>query len=91
MSYQILLQLKKQLNEMSKKFYDVQNLLLNFEEKIDAQELDISRLELANSKLLEQLKSKEKESEKSNQLLKDQVTQHKTIVDMVSIVCQNKS
>lgn len=76
---------------MSKKLYDVQNLLLNFEEKIDAQELDISRLELANSKLLEQLKNKEKELEKSNQLLKDQVTQHKTIVDMVSIVCQNKS
>lgn len=85
MNYQILLQLKKQLDEMSKKLYDIQNLLLNFEEKNDAQELDISRLELANSKLLEQLKSKEKELEKCNQLFKDQVTQHKTIVDMVSL------
>jgi len=69
---------------MSKKFDDVQNLLLGFEEKIDAQELDISRLELANSKLLEQLKSKEKELEISNKLFKDLVTIREIAGEMVS-------
>lgn len=69
---------------MSKKLHDVQNLLLNFEEQTDAQKLGISRLELANSKLLEQLKSQEKELEKNKQLFEDQAVQHKTITDMVS-------
>ncbi|XP_070153196.1 putative leucine-rich repeat-containing protein DDB_G0290503 isoform X1 [Polyergus mexicanus] len=77
-------ELKKQLDEMSKKLHDVQNLLLDFEEQTDAQKLGISRLELANSKLLEQLKSQEKDLEKNKQLLEDQAAQHKTITDMAN-------
>lgn len=71
---------------MNKKLHAAQNLLLHFEELTDAQNLDISRLELANSKLLEQLKSREEELEKNKQLLEDQAAQHKTITDIVSSI-----
>lgn len=69
---------------MNKKLHAAQDLLLYFEELTDAQNLDISRLELENSKLLEQFKSREEELEKNKQLLEDQAAQHKTITDIVS-------
>lgn len=71
---------------MIKNLHDVQHQLLKLEEQTDAQELDMSRLELANTKLLGQLKSREEELKKNNQLLKDQAAQHKTITDMVSSI-----
>ncbi|KMQ91822.1 hyaluronan mediated motility receptor [Lasius niger] len=77
-------ELKKQLDEMVKNLHDVQHQLLKLEEQTDAQELDMSRLELANTKLLGQLKSREEELKKNNQLLKDQAAQHKTITDMAN-------
>lgn len=62
----------------------MQNQLLKLEEENDALERSKSRLELTNVKLTEQLKSREEELEKNNQLLKDQAAQHKTTVDTVS-------
>ncbi|KAL6448407.1 hypothetical protein ACFW04_000378 [Cataglyphis niger] len=77
-------ELKQQLDEMNKKLHAAQNLLLYFEELTDAQNLDISRLELENSKLLEQFKRREEELEKNKQLLEDQAAQHKTITDIAN-------
>ncbi|XP_012229058.1 putative leucine-rich repeat-containing protein DDB_G0290503 isoform X2 [Linepithema humile] len=73
--------LKKQLDEMSASLNDAQDLLLKLEERNDVQAIDISRMELTNNKLLEQLRNQEKALKESNQLLQVQATQHKTAID----------
>lgn len=69
--------MKKQLGEMSNNLNVAQNLLLKLEEQIDTQTVTISRVELANSKLTEQLKNREKALEESNQLLQVRTMQCK--------------
>lgn len=69
---------------MSVSLNDAQSLLLKLEERNDVQTIDISRMELTNSKLLEQLRNQEEALKKSNQLLQVQATQHKTAIDEVS-------
>jgi len=76
--------LKKQLDEMAKSLSEAQNLLLKLEERNDVQAIDISRIELANSKLQEQLKSRENALEENNQLLQAQAVQHKVAVNDVN-------
>jgi len=69
---------------MSASLNDAQNLLLKLEERNDVQAVDISRMELTNSKLLEQLRNQEKALKESNQLLQVQATQHKIAIDEVN-------
>lgn len=78
------LQLRTQLDEMSKNISEAQGALLVLEEQNDAREIDISRMELANNKLLDELKSRDEELEESKRLLQDQAMQHKIILDEVS-------
>lgn len=69
---------------MSKNLGDAQNLLLKLEERNDVQAIDVSRMELANSKLQEDLKRREKALEESNQLFQAQASKHKAAVDQVN-------
>jgi cell division protein FtsX len=83
--------LKKQLDEMGKSLSEAQNLLLKLEERNDVQAIDISRIELANSKLQEQLKSRENALEENNQLLQAQTVQHKVAIDDVNFNYDDES
>ncbi|XP_032668210.1 hyaluronan mediated motility receptor-like isoform X2 [Odontomachus brunneus] len=74
-------ELKKQLCEMANNLSEAQNLLLKLEERNDAQVVNISRLELANSKLKEQLRNREKVFEENNQLVQIRETQCKKAVN----------
>lgn len=76
--------MRTQLDEMSKSISEAQGVLLALEEQNDAREIDISRMELANNKLLEELKNRDEELEESKRLLQDQAKQHKIILDEVS-------
>ncbi|XP_011151920.1 hyaluronan mediated motility receptor isoform X2 [Harpegnathos saltator] len=76
-------EMKKQLGEMANNLSDAQNLLLKLEERNDVQAIDISRMELENSKLTEQLEQMDelknlKEMYEENQV---QATQYKKVVD----------
>ncbi|KAL0104068.1 hypothetical protein PUN28_017039 [Cardiocondyla obscurior] len=74
-------ELKLQLDEMSKSISETQGALLILEEQNDAREIDISRMELANNKLLEELRSRNKALEENKRLLQDQAMQHKVLLD----------
>jgi len=76
---------------MGKSLSEAQNLLLKLEERNDVQAIDISRIELANSKLQEQLKSREKALEENNQLLQAQTVQHKVAIDDVNFNYDDES
>lgn len=69
---------------MSKSIDVAQSALLTLEEQNDARKIDISLMELANGKLLEQLKKRDEALEESKRLLQAQATQHEIIVDKVS-------
>lgn len=70
---------------MANNLSEAQDLLLKLEERNDAQAVSISRMELANSKLKEQLRSQEKALEETNQLLQVQTTQYKKDADEVRV------
>lgn len=74
-----------QLEKMSKSISETQSALLVLEEQNDAKEIDISRLELVNNKLLVQLENSEEALEESKRLLQKQAKQHKMIIDEVSL------
>ncbi|XP_014470917.1 PREDICTED: hyaluronan mediated motility receptor-like isoform X2 [Dinoponera quadriceps] len=74
-------EMKKQLGEMANNLNQAQGLLLTLEERNDAQAVNVSRLELTNSKLKEQLRSQEKTLEENNQLLQVRATQCKNSID----------
>ncbi|XP_025988311.1 hyaluronan mediated motility receptor isoform X1 [Solenopsis invicta] len=74
-------QLRTQLEEMSMSINEAQNALLVLEEQNDAREIDISRMELENNKLLQKLNCHEEALKESKQLLEDQAMEHKIIVD----------
>lgn len=74
-----------QLEKMSKSISETQSALLVLEEQNDAKEIDISRLELVNNKLLVQLENSEETLEESKRLLQKQAKQHKIIIDEVSL------
>lgn len=76
--------MRTQLEEMSISINEAQNALLLLEEQNDAREIDLSRMELANSKLLKELNSRDEALEESNLLLQDQAMEHKIIIDKVS-------
>lgn len=74
-----------QLEKMSKSISETQSALLVLEEQNDAKEIDISRLELVNNKLLVQLENSEEALEESKRLFQKQAKQHKIIIDEVSL------
>ncbi|XP_018309471.1 hyaluronan mediated motility receptor isoform X3 [Mycetomoellerius zeteki] len=74
-------ELKMQLEEMTKSISEAQSALLVLEEQNDAREIDISRMQLENNKLFDQLESSEKALEENKRLLQDQAKQHKIIID----------
>ncbi|KYN19983.1 Laminin subunit alpha-1 [Trachymyrmex cornetzi] len=74
-------ELRIQLEEMTKSIAEAQSALLLLEEQNDAREIDISRMQLENNKILNQLKSSEKALEENKRLLQDQAKQHKIITD----------
>lgn len=76
--------MRTQLDEMSKSINEAQGAILILEEQNDAREIDMSRMELANNKLLEELKSRDKALEENKRLLQDQAMQHKIILEEVS-------
>lgn len=69
---------------MSKSIDVAQSALLALEEQNDARKIDISLMELANGKLLEQLKKRDEALEESKRLLQAEATQHEIVVDKVS-------
>lgn len=70
---------------MSKSISQAQGALLVLEEQNDAREIDISRMELANNELLEDLKIRDQALEESKRLLQDQEIKHKIILEEVSL------
>ncbi|OAD52380.1 Laminin subunit alpha-2 [Eufriesea mexicana] len=64
--------MKNQLHEMANHLAEAQTMLLKLEERNDVQEVEISRIELLNSKLNEQLNEREIAIEEINKLLKHQ-------------------
>lgn len=70
---------------MANNLSEAQNLLLKLEERNDAQAVNISRMELANSKLTEQLRTRENALEENNQLAQVQATRYKKIKDEVCV------
>ena len=63
---------KSQLHKMTNHLNEAQAMLLQLEERNDAQEIEISRVELLNSKLKEQLKENNVALEEANKLLEGQ-------------------
>lgn len=64
--------MKNQLHEMANHLAEAQTMLLKLEERNDAQEIEISRVELLNIKLNEQLNEREIAIEEINKLLEHQ-------------------
>ncbi|XP_012522875.1 hyaluronan mediated motility receptor isoform X2 [Monomorium pharaonis] len=74
-------ELRTQLEEMSESINDAQNALLLLEEQNDAREIDLSRMELENNKLLKELNSRDEALGESKRLLQDQAMEHQIIID----------
>ena len=70
---------------MTKSISEAQSALLVLEEQNDAREIDISRMQLENNKILDQLESSEKALEENKRLLQNQAKQHKIITNEVSL------
>lgn len=75
--------MKHQLHEMADHLSGAKDMLLQLEEWNDAQALQISRIELINYKLTDQLKNSKLATEEANQLLETQSAKHKAAVDKV--------
>lgn len=74
-------EMKNQLQEMSSHLAEAQSMLLKLEERGDVQELEISRLELCNIKLNEQLKEHEATIENHRKLLEEQSKKHTVLLN----------
>ncbi|KZC09615.1 Laminin-like protein epi-1 [Dufourea novaeangliae] len=78
------IEMKNQLHEMANHLNGAQDMLLELEERNDAQELEISRANLLSCKLNEQLKKSNLAVEETNQLLDTQSIKHKAAIDEVN-------
>ncbi|CAK9797651.1 hypothetical protein ANTPLA_LOCUS1290 [Anthophora plagiata] len=74
-------EMKNQLQEMTSHLAEAQSMLLKLEERGDVQELEISRLELCNMKLNEQLKGHEATRETHRKLLEEQSEKHTVLLN----------
>ncbi|XP_043265553.1 hyaluronan mediated motility receptor-like [Colletes gigas] len=66
------IEMKNQLEEMAGHLNEAQTMLVKLEERCDAQELEISRVELLNIKLNDHLKANKAAMEKTTKLLETQ-------------------
>nr|XP_033332261.1 hyaluronan mediated motility receptor-like [Megalopta genalis] len=74
-------EMRSQLHEMANHLNGARDMLLQLEEWNDAQELEISRVELFNYKLNEQLKKSKLAMEEANHSLETQSVKHKIAMD----------
>ncbi|XP_076650839.1 uncharacterized protein LOC143357963 [Halictus rubicundus] len=84
-------EIKSQLHEMANHLNGAQDMLLQLEESNDAQELEISRVELVNYKLNEQLQKSKLAVEEANHLLETQSMKHKAAIDEANAKIQELS
>ena len=68
---------------MANHLAEAQSMLLKLEERNDAQELEISRVDMLNNKFNEQLKERETAIEDLNKLLEHQSEIHKVTLNEV--------
>ncbi|KAK2583461.1 hypothetical protein KPH14_009431 [Odynerus spinipes] len=74
-------EMKKQLDEMVGSVRAAQTMLLRLEERNDAQMIEITKLEVHNSKLQEQLNDQRKISEENTELISTQSVEHKLAME----------
>ncbi|XP_060821531.1 myosin-9-like isoform X3 [Bombus pascuorum] len=79
------IEMKNQLQEMANHLAEAQSMLLKLEERNDAQELEISRVDMLNNKFNEQLKERETAIEDLNKLLEHQSEIHKVTLNEASL------
>ncbi|XP_043579605.1 hyaluronan mediated motility receptor-like isoform X4 [Bombus pyrosoma] len=79
------IEMKNQLQEMANHLAEAQSMLLKLEERNDAQELEISRVDVLNNKFNEQLKERETAIEDLNKLLEHQSEIHKVTLNEASL------
>ncbi|XP_078053799.1 uncharacterized protein LOC144479145 [Augochlora pura] len=84
-------EMRSQLHEMANHLNGARDMLLQLEEWNDAQELEISRVELFNCKLNEQLKKSILAMEEANYSLETQSVNHKAAMDEVNAKIQELS
>ncbi|XP_068972661.1 putative leucine-rich repeat-containing protein DDB_G0290503 isoform X3 [Bombus flavifrons] len=79
------IEMKNQLQEMANHLAEAQSMLLKLEERNDAQELEISRVDMLNNKFNEQLKERETAIEDLNKLLEHQSEIQKVTLNEASL------
>ncbi|XP_076382680.1 uncharacterized protein LOC117223832 isoform X2 [Megalopta genalis] len=84
-------EMRSQLHEMANHLNGARDMLLQLEEWNDAQELEISRVELFNYKLNEQLKKSKLAMEEANHSLETQSVKHKIAMDEANAKIQELS
>ncbi|XP_076750292.1 uncharacterized protein LOC143423101 [Xylocopa sonorina] len=82
------IEMKNQLHEMANHLAEAQGMLLKLEERNDAQELEISRIELLNNKLNDQLKIREAALDDANKLLEDKTIEHEAALNTANAEVQ---
>ena len=85
------IEMKNQLQEMANHLAEAQSMLLKLEERNDAQELEISRVDMLNNKFNEQLKERETAIEDLNKLLEHQSEIHKVTLNEASLKIEELS
>ncbi|XP_054005012.1 hyaluronan mediated motility receptor-like [Hylaeus anthracinus] len=84
-------EMKKQLHEMADHLNEAQSVLLKMEERYDAQELEISRVELLNVKLNDQLKASKEALEETTKFFETQSANHKIALSEANAKIQELS
>ncbi|XP_015435729.1 PREDICTED: hyaluronan mediated motility receptor-like [Dufourea novaeangliae] len=77
-------EMKNQLRKMADRLSEMQNMLHTLEKKSDAQELEISRMELIHRKLNERLKESETAMVETNKFLEAEVVKHQAALNEAS-------
>ncbi|XP_043527976.1 hyaluronan mediated motility receptor-like isoform X1 [Frieseomelitta varia] len=84
-------EMKNQLEKMANHLTEAQSILLELEERNDAQELEISRVVMLNAKLNAQLKQHETTIEDLNKLLQHQSQAHKVSLNEANLKIEELS
>nr|XP_003706552.1 PREDICTED: hyaluronan mediated motility receptor-like isoform X3 [Megachile rotundata] len=82
-------EIKAQLHEMADHLKEARNMLLKLEETHDAQQIEISRVDLLNTKLSEQLKEREEIVKEHDKLLKEHSEKYEAELNEAKSKIQN--
>lgn len=82
-------EIKAQLHEMADHLKEARNMLLKLEETHDAQQIEISRVDLLSTKLKEQLKEREGIVKEHDKLLKEQSEKYEAELNEAKSKIQN--